>query len=595
MMTSDGTSPDSAGPTTDDPSGSESESESDTTDTAETDTTESDTTESDTTESDSETTTDPFCEAGTVICEDGVAKICDGMGGYTEETACDNQCADGLGCVLCVPGEGTCNGDTLTVCTDDGQGYEDELCDSVQGVMCDADLGKCIGACAPDTLGLSYIGCDYYPTVTANVVATNFNFAVIVSNTSSNTANVRVDQGSNSVYTGTVNAGQVAVIPLPWQTQLKASDAAGSMLVPDGAFRLRTDQPVTVYQYNPLEYQSGGFSYTNDASLLLPVNTWTGDYFVAARNSWLFTLGNIWYPGLYAVTASEDGTTVTIAPSATGGTIRAGGGLPANGAGQITLNQGDVLEVFSANVGGSPSPSDVTGTHITADKPIQVIGGSMCTYIPYNIQACDHIEESIPPYETLATTYIVTPPLIPTNPNQPKAEMVRIVATEANTTLTYDPPQGGAPTMIPAAGGYVEIAQNNQDFEISASAKVIVAQYMLGQEAGGNSGDPAMTLAVATEQFRDYYLFHAPTNYEYSYVNIVAPDGASVTLDGNAVNNFLSIGGTGYGVARLALANNGDGTHEISSDLAIGISVYGYGQYTSYWYPGGLDLELIVE
>jgi hypothetical protein len=24
------------------------------------------------------------------------------------------------------------------------------------------------------------------------------------------------------------------------------------------------------------------------------------------------------------------------------------------------------------------------------------------------------------------------------------------------------------------------------------------------------------------------------------------------------------------------------------------VSVYGYGQYTSFWYPGGLDLDTIV-
>jgi hypothetical protein len=28
--------------------------------------------------------------------------------------------------------------------------------------------------------------------------------------------------------------------------------------------------------------------------------------------------------------------------------------------------------------------------------------------------------------------------------------------------------------------------------------------------------------------------------------------------------------------------------------MAFGISVYGYGSYTSYWYPGGLDLKSIV-
>ena len=34
-----------------------------------------------------------------------------------------------------------------------------------------------------------------------------------------------------------------------------------------------------------------------------------------------------------------------------------------------------------------------------------------------------------------------------------------------------------------------------------------------------------------------------------------------------------------------------DGNHDLLGDKAFGASVYGYGQYTSYWYPGGLDLE----
>ena len=32
------------------------------------------------------------------------------------------------------------------------------------------------------------------------------------------------------------------------------------------------------------------------------------------------------------------------------------------------------------------------------------------------------------------------------------------------------------------------------------------------------------------------------------------------------------------------------GNHTVSASQAFGISVYGYGQYTSYWYPGGLNL-----
>ena len=553
-------------------------------------------------DSDSDTmgsTTAAPCPDGTIVCEDGVAKTCDGMGGYSSQESCPNECQDGVGCVLCLPGTYQCEGDNSLKCAGDGQSWQPyETCDGVQGVTCDANSGQCAGACAPATLGLSYIGCDYYPTVTANIVASNFNFAVVVANTSNNQASIRIDRGPNQVLTDTVAANSVKVINLPWVNELKVSESAPSALTVDGAYRLRSNQPVTVYQYNPLEYSQGGFnfSYTNDASLLLPVNTWTGDYFVASRNSWYWS-GGIDYPGLYAVTASQDGTTVNLAPGTTGQTVKPGGGVQANGTGVITMNQGDVLQVFSQGNGPFPAPSqsDLTGTHITADKPIQVIGGHICSFVPYNVGYCDHLEEAIVPFEALAKDYLVTPPLIPTGGNTPKAQMVRIVATTDGTTLTYDPPQAGAPTMIAKAGDYVEIAQNSQDFKIESNYKIVVAQYMLGQDAGGNSGDPAMTVAVGVDQYRDDYLFHAPTNYEKNFVNITAPMGANVTLDGAAVGGFAPIGGTGFGVARVQLSNAGDGNHRVSSNLPVGISVYGYGQYTSFWYPGGLNLELLPQ
>ncbi len=37
-----------------------------------------------------------------------------------------------------------------------------------------------------------------------------------------------------------------------------------------------------VYQFSPLPYTDGfDFSYSNDASLLLPTNAWTGNYMAA--------------------------------------------------------------------------------------------------------------------------------------------------------------------------------------------------------------------------------------------------------------------------------------------------------------------------
>jgi hypothetical protein len=58
---------------------------------------------------------------------------------------------------------------------------------------------------------------------------------------------------------------------------------------------------------------------------------------------------------------------------------------------------------------------------------------------------------------------------------------------------------------------------------------------------------------------------------------------------------LTAIGGTGFGVARVEVSNQGDGTHALSGDQKFGVQVYGYGQYTSYWYPGGLDLKFIPQ
>ena len=76
--------------------------------------------------------------------------------------------------------------------------------------------------------------------------------------------------------------------------------------------------------------------------------------------------------------------------------------------------------------------------------------------------------------------------------------------------------------------GFVEIAGNLASFQITADKKILVAQYMEGQEAGGGTGDPAMALAVPVEQYRVEYQFHAPVNYETNYVNVTAPLGASM-------------------------------------------------------------------
>src|SRR5262249_19330809 len=143
-----------------------------------------------------------------------------------------------------------------------------------------------------------------------------------------------------------------------------------------GAYHLVTDHPVTVYQFNALEYQGKGgpsgktwascpgnmdcpltglpngcFSFTNDASLPLPSTAMTGNYRVTGYHGWLYNdpfSGPTPVAGAYyAITATADGTSVTVKAGSGGGTL-AGGGVSAiarGASGTFTMNAGDVVEL----------------------------------------------------------------------------------------------------------------------------------------------------------------------------------------------------------------------------------------------------------
>ena len=372
-----------------------------------------------------------------------------------------------------------------------------------------------------------------------------------------------------------------------------------SALVADGAYHLRSDRPVTVYQFNPLEYTLGDdcnavpdpphpgplCSFTNDASLLLPVNAWTGRYFAASYPARVDAHPLL--PDFVTISASRDGTQVTVTPRAAVDAGDGVGALPAGMPSTLNLNAGDAVQLFSTT-------GDLTGSKIESSEPVQVIGGHYCTFVPLDTPSCDHLEESMFPLEALAAEYVVTAPAVPSLPDG-RVRVVRIVATEPSTTLSYEPWQLGA-TVLNTPGDHTDIVGTDADFRIIANHKVLVAQLMEGGAAAGSdyTGDPAMTLAVPVAQYRTDYLFYAPQNYDSLYVNVIAPMTATVVLDGVTLGGFTPIAGTGLGVLRHRLEKNGTGNYRIVGDQPFGIDVYGYGIATSFYYPGGLDLSEVV-
>jgi hypothetical protein len=469
----------------------------------------------------------------------------------------------------------------------------------------------------------SYVGCDFWPTVTANGVWSIFDFAVVVANTGKAPTDVTIQGPGGLSATTTVAPLDTTVLYLPWSPALKGadSDACGSSSPPDAsvgapgaAYHLTSTTPIIVYQFSALEFRGiggppgkdwsscpgnqicedegapiGCFSYSNDASILLPSTAMSGSYR-------LLSVGE-GKPGVFlAVTGTQAATTVQVELASGASVVPGGpvGDVPPGGTFSFTLEAGDVVQVVSDGSG------DLGGTLVTADKPVQVVSGSSCTSITFgDIEgSCDHVEETVQPAETLGKHYVLPTPSGALG--AAAGHHVRLFGNADGTTLTWSPAApNGAPSVIDA-GEVIDLGLVTTDLEVTGDKEIAVATFLasasqVNADDRNGRGDPSQSQAVATEQFRTSYVFLAPLDYDVNLIDVTMPLDAVVTLDEAPLPATPTpIGSSGFGVARVRLGEGRAGAHALRSDKPVGVQVLGYGAYTSYQYPAGLDLKYIA-
>ncbi len=566
------------------------------------------------------------CDGGMYRCLLNAVQVCKN-GHYKQTQVCPNSqvCSASLGrCAVCDPGTKVCQGNQVHSC--DGSGEVGALVKSCGALSC--TKGTCIDACGQARASKSYVGCDYWATVTPNSVAADFSLGLVVANSGDLPAVVTVSTAKKTALRKvTVKARNVAAIKLPWVDNLKqdGDDSEKSVLEKGGAYYLQSSQPVSVYQFNPLNYMLPGncvkghdydttddkcYSYSNDASLLLPEHVQQKEYMIITRETHASKplQGSLTTaPGFLTVVGQAKGDTklsITFSADTQAGT----GALKAYKKGQtgtFTVPRWGVLLIlshlpkscnviktgFSTEFCDLSKTTDLTGTTIKADQPVAVFAGHMCTFVPRNIAACDHLEEQMFPVKTWGKRYLAAH----TRGTDKDPSVWRVVSAEDNNTISFNPIV--RKTLTLQRGQYVEFV-TTADFEVKGSKRLALAQFMVGQSynttfpGAGAPRDPAMSLAVPVEQYRKTYRFLAPSTYKSNFVNVIAPTKAVVRMDGKAIPlaDYKDIANTGYKVARLKITG---GAHFMESNMAVGISVYGVGSYTSYMYPGGLDLKTL--
>jgi hypothetical protein len=524
-------------------------------------------------------------------------------------------------------------------------------------MSCPGDQGcsgaSCVTACTSASDNKSTFGCDYY-VVGPDILLDGAGacFAAFVVNTWTTPVSVTVDfegqpldvtkfayipsgSGSSIKYTplttGAIPPGEVAILflnrfgfnPLGLVTDCPAGvtpaittkDTAPHGTTRGSAFHVATSAPVVAYDIYPY---GGGQSAFTSATLLLPTSAWDTNYIAVDA------FGPGFFGGPFvSIVAQQDGTEVTINPSADIVASPTVAATPKGMPGKYTLGRGQVLQFTQ----GAP----LAGSVIQSSHPVGVWGGKT----NLGIDACcdDSAHQQIPPVRALGSEYAAVRYRNRYDGIE-EAPPWRLIGAVDGTLLTYDPsPPPGVPATLAlgqvtdfhATGQFIVRSQDAQHPFYMSAHMTGAGLYDPDQQTpptgpADGRGDAEFVNVVPPAEYLDKYVFF--TDPTYSETNLVlvrvkGPAGfADVKLDcAGVLTGWQPLGAAGkYEFTRVDLVRHNfqpqggcnNGRHEIDSKQPFGLTVWGWGsaetgnlgagfytQYVSYAYPAGAGVAPI--
>lgn len=631
-----------------------------------------------------------ICEPGELVAcrqeNTPAIDVCSLDGTQAEPASCpaSQVCRQGE-CVqvACIPGTRRCSGDVPQACDEAGSVYEDQpACQG--GARCED--GFCLDRCELARRNRSYIGCEYWAVELENHLLYDNEdlpedrippFGIVLANTSQTyDAEITIFDDAGMIATAVSERVVGSDRPDPelvYETVYsEVLDAAGNqlariegpvdrILLPRGAimtlvmphkripfgqstigkfgYKVTSTQPIVAYQFNPL---CCNYNFTNDASLLLPESALTKDYMylgyaVFAGSSQ--TRVEDPYSATLTVVATQPDTQVTVSLRAPKGEGRPYSEL-IYGSADVRIQGPDSSGVIRAtlqpfeilNLGGTGRGpvEDLTGTRISATKPVAAFSGHSCAFVPYTLGFCDHMESQLFPLETWGRRFVLTP-LKLRNPmammqNTREATYFKFLARQDDTRILtgidLEHKPGGV--LRPADEGVPSCADFSEDptqgvialkagetcefgtrqlFVAQSNHPISVGAFISGQDSvredaspGDRAGDPAFFFVPPEEQYRTSYSILTPKTYFQNYVTISIQPGFGIKLNGQMLDltqyDYAERLDEGFVRAHIPLT---EGPHQLEAQVPFGVVVYGYDDYVSYAYTGGLNLTKLSE
>ena len=272
------------------------------------------------------------------------------------------------------------------------------------------------------------------------------------------------------------------------------------------------------------------------------------------------------------VVGSEDGTTVYITTRVDVPSV-ATAGVPF----EITL---DHLQTFLLQL----PVGDLTGTLVTADKPVAVFSGNQNS--PVTGASPDHMIEQMVPVTAWGSEFIVAP--IATSSPTTTGDFVRVIADEADTSVELN----GQLKVVLGPGEFYEFNQPAATGSwITTSKRSLVAHY---NQAEMLQKSPFVMLVPPVNGYSRHYLFKTPRFIapgENHHLNIVVKDGDEPGL---LLNNAALPSATvwtsvnGYRYARVMIPpGTGQLLEHSEPTVRFGAWVYGHASGEGYGFAAG--------
>ncbi len=464
----------------------------------------------------------------------------------------------------------------------------------------------------------TYLGRDLWFGIPLNFSPTNRStkyFNIYVNSPRNTTVFMQI--GGGAIVQKPVTAGKVTIFTSPTPTKpsndlpLSTEMYTSGVVEPKAVHVWSNDADIAVYFLSRRDASSGGM-------YVLPATGWGKEYILGTYESIFEPTGQADWPSEFAIVANQDNTTVTIIPN---WDIRKNG-FPTTIEHQkkipftVNLNRGECVQYLTV-LPVSDGECDLTGTIITSNNPIGVMGASVDPYLPFPNGFGDYCLTMLQPVRSLSNSYFTCP----FAGRQFGGDVYGVIATTAQ--IIY---RNGVQVAILGFKGDHYFIQD----ETAPSPPAIwtstdpfeLMQYVPSAKFGApavgttrNQGDADMTNINPSDQYGKKVYFQIPTIIPgtgqttfNNYVNIILPKGheAKTLYDGVPLGNAgnpptvskkerFPIPNTQWEAMRLSYTTGlkGEGTHTVVSDTGVGVYLYGYGSDDSYSWAGALGTRTV--